>query len=87
MIEDFIIELEKPNKAIKILTHFIQELIIDGFEYEECQNPKLKIRYVLSLVYALELINNDIAKLKREFYKNMLKNKYNRKGCPSLNAL
>ena len=67
MIEDFIIELEKPNKAIKILTHFIQELIIDGFEYEECQNPKLKIRYVLSLVYVIELINNDIAQLKREW--------------------
>lgn len=78
MIEDFIIELELPNKAIKILTHFIQELIIGGFEYEECQNPKLKIRYISSLIYAIKLVNDDIAKIKREYYKLMLKEKYNK---------
>ena len=72
MLENFIIELEKPNKAIRILIQFIQELILDNHDYDICQNPKLKIRYILSLVYALELINEDMAKLKREYYKEFL---------------
>lgn len=78
MIEDFIIELEIPNKAIKILTYFLQELLYDNFDIEECKNTKIKNRYVSSLIYTIKLVNNDIAKIKREYYKLMLKEKYNK---------
>ena len=38
MLESFINELDKPNKAIRILTHFIEELIYDNCNFEECEN-------------------------------------------------
>ena len=72
MLEDFIIELDKPTKAIKILVHLIEELMYDSHNFEECKNPKLKIRYIMSLIYAVGVINKDILKLKREYYKYVL---------------
>ena len=72
MLENFIVELDKPTKAIRILTHFIEELIYDNCNFEECENPKLKMRYILSLVYTIKLVNDDLAKLKREYYKIVL---------------
>ena len=76
MLEDFIIELDKPTKAIKILAYFIQELIYNNFDFDECENPRLKRQYIKSLIYTIELVNKDILKLKREYYKLMCKEKY-----------
>ena len=72
MLENFIIDIDKPNKAIRILTHFIEELMSDSCNFEECENLKLKMKYILSLVYAIKLVNDDLAKLKREYYKIVL---------------
>lgn len=79
MLENFLIDIDKPNKAIRILSQFAQELILDSVEFEICENPKLKIRYILSLIYAIELVNEDLARLKREYYKDFLKTFYKRK--------
>lgn len=76
MLEHFLIETEKHNKAIRILSQFTHELITGGAEFEICENPKIKIRYILSLVYAIELVNEDLCKLKKEYYKNFLKDFY-----------
>ena len=78
MLEDFITELDKPQKAVKILTHLIQELIYDDCNFEECNNPKLKIQYISSLIYATQLVNEDISKLKKEYYELMCKEKYDK---------
>ncbi|MBR3604456.1 MAG: hypothetical protein IKL52_00325 [Candidatus Gastranaerophilales bacterium] len=72
MLEDFIIELDKPTKAIKILVHLIQELMYEDCNFEECKNPKLKLRYLSSLIYAIGLVNCDISKIRREYYKSVL---------------
>ncbi len=72
MLENFIVEIDKPIKAIKFLTHIIQELTSDSCNFEECENSKLKIEYILSLVYTIGLVNKDVARLKREYYRMVL---------------
>ena len=76
MLEDFIIELERPNKATRILLDFLRDFICNEYDFSNCSNQRIKTQYVLSLIYALNLINENIAKLKREYYKMMLKEKY-----------
>lgn len=78
MLEDFMAELAQPIRAIKLLTIFIQEQIFDECIFDINKNKQDKEYNTLALNYAIGLVNKDISKLKKKYYKKLCKTKYNR---------
>lgn len=76
MIEDFLSELNKPLRTIKLLNLLIQEHIHDEFTFFIDKNQLDKNENTLAISYAIELVNEDIAKLYDEYYKKMCEEKY-----------
>ena len=77
MIEDFMAELEQPIRTIKLLTTFMQEQVYDDCAFFVNKDQRDKNENTLAINYAIELVCKDILKLKRKYYKNMCKEKYN----------
>lgn len=76
MIEDFIAELDEDTRAIRLILLFLREYL-DGetsFVVEESERTKKKNIY--SLVNALYVMNRDIVRLRNQYYKQMVKEKY-----------
>jgi len=78
MIEDLLSELTKPIKAIKLLTIFLEEQIFDDSIFEINKNQHDKNENTLAINYAISLVNKDILKLKKKYYRKMVKEKYGR---------
>jgi len=78
MIEDFLSELVIPIKAIKLLTIFLQENIYDEIICDVNKDQRDKNENTLAINYTMKLVNNDILKLRRKYYKMMVKEKYDK---------
>ena len=78
MIEDLLSELTKPIKAIKLLTIFLEEQVFDDSIFEINKNQHDKNENTLAINYAISLVNKDILKLKKKYYRKMVKEKYGR---------
>lgn len=76
MIEDFMSELEQPIRTIKLLTIFMQEQVYDDCTFFINKDQQDKNQNTLAINYAIELVNKDILKLKRKYYKKMCKERY-----------
>ena len=76
MIEDFMAELEQPIRAIKLLTIFMQEQVCDDCTFFINKDQRDKNENTLAINYAIELVNKDILKLKRKYYKKMYRERY-----------
>lgn len=67
MIEDLLCEMDKPYRALKLtlifLSDFIQENIVSEFDMSERE----KNQNILALSYILNLINEDLKRLKNEY--------------------
>ena len=78
MIEDLLSELTKPIKAIKLLTIFLEEQVFDDSIFEINKNQRDKNENTQAINYAISLVNKDILKLKKKYYRKMVKEKYGR---------
>ena len=76
MIEDLLVELITPIKSINLLTMFLEELINDETIYDINKNQTVKNQNTLALNYTIQLVNKDILKIRRKYYKKMSKEKY-----------
>ncbi|MBQ7287223.1 MAG: hypothetical protein IJW73_05620 [Candidatus Gastranaerophilales bacterium] len=76
MIEDLLADLNKPIKAIHLLTIFLEEQLYDEVIYNINKNQRNKNENTLAINYAIQLINKDLLKIKRRYYKLMCKEKY-----------
>ena len=67
MIEDLLCGMDKPYRALKLtlifLSDFIQENIVSEFDMSERE----KNQNILALSYILNLINEDLKRLKNEY--------------------
>ncbi len=78
MFEDFMAELAQPLRAIKLLTIFMQEQIFDESIFDINKNKQDKEYNTLAINYTIGLVNKDISKLKKRYYKKLCKMKYNK---------
>ena len=76
MIEDLLTQMDKPYRAIKLLLiyldNFINEDIINDIDMSIAE----KNQNLTAISHAIYLVNEDLAKLKQEYYELMLKEKY-----------
>ena len=76
MIEDLLTELRKPIKATKLLALFLEEAMENETIYNVNKNQYDKNENILAINYAIKLINNDILRTRKKYYKLMSKQKY-----------
>ena len=76
MIEDFLTQLITPLKTIRLLTSFLREQILDESIFLVSKNQYDKNENTLAINYAINLVNDDILKLRKKYYKKMYKMKY-----------
>lgn len=73
MIEYFIAELDKPINAFKMILNFLNNYL----EEEASENNfRQNQRNVLALIYAIQLIGEDVLKIRKNYYKQMVEEKY-----------
>lgn len=78
MIEDLLTELIKPIRTIKLLTIFLEEQIYDNSVFDINKNQQDKNENTSAINYAISLVNKDILKIRKKYYKKMAKEKYGR---------
>ena len=78
MIEDLLTELIKPIRTIKLLTIFLEEQIYDNSVFDINKNQQDKNENTSAINYAISLVNKDILKIRKKYYKKMAKEKYER---------
>lgn len=76
MLEDLLVDLIKPTKAISLLSMFLEKIIEDETVCNINKNPYERKLNIMTVVYAINLINNDILKLRKRYDKKMCKIKY-----------
>jgi hypothetical protein len=76
MIENLLVELIKPTKTIKLLNILLEELVEEEIIYDVNKNQYDKNENILAINYAIKLVNKDIVKIRRKYYKQMCKEKY-----------
>ena len=76
MIEDLLVDLIKPIKALKLLTIFLEEQITDESVFHINKNQYDKNQNTLAINYAINLVNKDISMIRKRYYKLMRKEKY-----------
>lgn len=76
MIEDFIDELNRPCKALKLLLVFLQDYMNDDIvSYIEAKEAE-KRENIFAIIHAIDLVCTDIERLKKEYYNLMIQEKY-----------
>ena len=76
MIECLLVDLIKPIKTLKLLTIFLEEQVTDECVYNINKNQYDKNENTLAINYAISLVNKDISKIRKRYYKLMRKEKY-----------
>ena len=79
MLEDLLTSLIKPIKAIKLLNILLEEVMEDETIYNINKNQYDKNQNILAINYAINLVNYDILRTRRKYYKLMCKEGYGRK--------
>lgn len=69
MLEDFLCKMLKPQKAIHLLLIFLSDYIQDDIVTQIDATPIEKLNNILSIIYAINLISDDILRLRNEYYK------------------
>ena len=77
MIEDLLSELERPIRAIKMLLILHREYVEDDMTTLMSRQPREIMINTLAIGYAINLVNKDIRRLKNEYYKKLIKERYN----------
>ena len=72
MIEDFLSELNTPLRTIKLLNLFLQEQIYDEFIFFINKNQYEKNENTLAISYAINLVNNDILKIRKKYFLELI---------------
>ncbi len=76
MIEDFIGELDRPCKTLKLLLVFLQDYMNDDIvSYIEVRETE-KRENIFAIIYAIDLVCTDIERLKKDYYNFMIHEKY-----------
>ena len=78
MIEDFITELDKPLKAMRLLLILTDEYVEDNLCIETCSNERERKENILAISHAIGLVRGDISRIRRKYYKSFLKEFYSR---------
>ena len=78
MIEDFITELDKPLKAMRLLLILMDEYVEDNLCIETCSNERERKENILAISHAIGLVRGDISRIRRKYYKSFLKEFYSR---------
>lgn len=76
MVENLLVELIKPTKAIRLLNILLEELVEEEIMYDLNKNQYDKNENILAVNYAIGLVNKDILKIRRNYYRQMCKEKY-----------
>ena len=79
MLEDLLTSLIKPIKAIKLLNILLEEVMEDETIYNINKNQYDKNQNILAINYAINLVNYDILRTRRKYYKLMCKDRYGKK--------
>lgn len=74
MIEDFIIELEKPCRAVRLLLIFLHDYISDNIvSYIEETSNDDRLENTLAIIHAINLVCDDIKNSKKNIITKWLK--------------
>ena len=70
MLEDLLCKLINPQKAINLLLLFLSDYVQDNYITDKI-TPIEKLDDIQAIIYALNLVSNDILKLRNEYYSCM----------------
>lgn len=75
MPEDLLCKLINPQKAMNLLLLFLSDYVQDDYITDKT-TPTEKLNDILAIIYALNLVSDDILKLRNEYYSYMKEEYY-----------
>ena len=76
MFEDFLIFVKKSQNALNLLLIFLYEYINEDLS-AYCENSeKQKLNDLISILYVINLVSEDLLKKRNEYYKLMISTTY-----------
>lgn len=76
MLEDLLTQMDKPYRAIKLLLLFLDDFVNEDLVNDIDMSVLEKNQNLLAITYSINLINEDFARLKNEYYNLMIKKNY-----------
>ena len=76
MFEDFLIFVKKSQNALNLLLIFLYEYINEDLSTYCVNSEKQKLNDLISILYVINLVSEDLLKKRNEYYKLMISTTY-----------
>lgn len=77
MIEDIICETEVNHRAIKLISIFLRDYLLDNIcSYIEEKTKQDRLENILAIIYSIELLVDNLNKINEKYYKLMYEQNY-----------
>ncbi len=76
MFEDFLIFVKKSQNALNLLLIFLYEYINEDLSAYCVNSEKQKLNDLISILYVINLVSEDLLKKRNEYYKLMISTTY-----------
>lgn len=77
MIEDMICETAVNHRAIKLVSIFLRDYLLDNIcSYIEEKTKQDRLENTLAIIYSIELLVDNLSKINEKYYKLMYEQNY-----------